>query len=191
MGDGQLRTATSTFTQLLSPGVPRASTSTFTQLLSSFSSMLLYVHRDYKDYQGLEEPRTATSTFTQLLSSELSFSSMLLYVHRDHKDYQGLEEPRTATSTFTQPLSSVSVFNRNVCIHRHHYLICFSWQFLLRAGGLSAEARHRVLRHPGVRPIRADRHPILGLLLARRGGHTCQVRVTGGGGGCMSVRRGR
>ena len=31
-------------------------------------SMLLYVHRDHKDYKD-EEPRAATSTFTQLLSS--------------------------------------------------------------------------------------------------------------------------
>ena len=36
--------------------------------LRDFSSVLLYVHGDHKDYQG-REPRTATSTFTQLLSS--------------------------------------------------------------------------------------------------------------------------
>ena len=29
---------------------PRTATSTFTQLLSSVTSVLLYVHRDYKDY---------------------------------------------------------------------------------------------------------------------------------------------
>ena len=34
------------------------------------SSVLPYVHRDRKDYQGTREPRTATSTVTQLLSSE-------------------------------------------------------------------------------------------------------------------------
>ena len=36
--------------------------------LRDFSSALLYVHGDHKDYQG-REPRTAISTFTQLLSS--------------------------------------------------------------------------------------------------------------------------
>ena len=38
-------------------------------VLVSSSSLLLYVHRDHKGYQGRGgEPRTATSTFTQLLT---------------------------------------------------------------------------------------------------------------------------
>ena len=53
---------------------PRTATSTFTQLLSSecvcSSSVLLDVHRDHKTVWD-REPRTATLTFTQLLSSEL------------------------------------------------------------------------------------------------------------------------
>ena len=36
--------------RLLKNGEPRVTTSTFTQLLSSVRSMLLYVHRDHKDY---------------------------------------------------------------------------------------------------------------------------------------------
>ena len=110
------RAVISTFTQLLNSGVsefkfsvvyahtettrtirdgePRMATSTFTQLLSSeclsSSLVLLYVHRDHKDYYGdFGEPRTFTSTFTQLLSSDRASrsSSVSLYVHRDHKDY--------------------------------------------------------------------------------------------------------
>ena len=36
------------------------------------SSVMLYVHRDHKDYYSIRdgEPRMATSIFTQLLSSE-------------------------------------------------------------------------------------------------------------------------
>ena len=68
-------------------GETRTTTSTFTQLLSSeegFSSVLLYVHRDHKAIRD-GETRTATSTFTQLLKE---FSSlMLLYVRRDNKDF--------------------------------------------------------------------------------------------------------
>ena len=55
-------------------GGPRTATSTFTQLLSfevlGSGSVLPYVHRDRKDYQGRGGSRTATSTFTQLMSSE-------------------------------------------------------------------------------------------------------------------------
>ena len=53
-------------------GKPRTATSTFTQLLSSggmSSSVLLYAHR-------------ARTTFTQLLSSGGMSSSVLLYAHR-------------------------------------------------------------------------------------------------------------
>ena len=71
-------------------GKPRTATSTFTQLLSSevfgiFVSFLLFVHRRYKDCLGLG----TISTFTQLLSSEGFgiFLSVVLYVHRDHKDF--------------------------------------------------------------------------------------------------------
>ena len=90
-------------------GEPRTSTSIFTQLLSSVtdcsSSVLLYVLRDHKDCLG-GEPRTSTSIFTQLLSSVTDCSnSVLLYVLRDHKDCWG-GEPRIATSTFTQLLNS-------------------------------------------------------------------------------------
>ena len=51
-------------------GGPRTATSTFTQLLSSdtSSSVLLFVHRDLRTIRD-GEPRTATSTFTQLLNS--------------------------------------------------------------------------------------------------------------------------
>ena len=42
-----------------------------------FSSMLLSVHTDNKDYWG-QEPRTATSTFTQLLSSDTNKAVLLL-----------------------------------------------------------------------------------------------------------------
>ena len=54
--DGEIRTATSTSTQLLSS-------------LCFYCSVLLYVHREHTDYER-RELRTATSTFTQLLSSE-------------------------------------------------------------------------------------------------------------------------
>ena len=53
-------------------GEPRTATSTFTLLLSSvnISSMLLYVHRDHIIKTISDgEPGTATLTFTQLLSS--------------------------------------------------------------------------------------------------------------------------
>ena len=118
--------STSTETvRIIRNGEPRTSTSTFTQLLSSgnglFTSVSLYVHRDDKDYsvgtgspgrpprlshstvqccltstetmrtifnvatESIRtvrdgEPRTSTSTFTQL-------RSMLPYIHRDDKDY--------------------------------------------------------------------------------------------------------
>ena len=86
--DVEPRTATSTSTLLLSSvhvqccftstetimtimdWESRTATSTLTQLLSSEDcSVLLYVHRDHKDYYRDGEPRTATSTSTQLLSS--------------------------------------------------------------------------------------------------------------------------
>ena len=64
---------------------PRTATSTFTQLLSSDAVPVQSTEtiRTIRD----REPRTATSTFTQLLSSEILRFKMLLDVHRDHKDY--------------------------------------------------------------------------------------------------------
>ena len=51
-------------------------------ILSCSRSMLLYVHRDHRDYNYYgRELRTATSTFTQLLSSKLRFSCFALICH--------------------------------------------------------------------------------------------------------------
>ena len=69
--DGEPRTATSTFIQLLSSvrvGIQCCFTSTET----------LWTIRD-------GEPGTATSTFTQLSSSQDARLQMLLYVHREQK----------------------------------------------------------------------------------------------------------
>ena len=53
-------------------GEPRTATSTFTQLLSSaqegFVSVLFYIHKNHKAYSG-RGARAASSSFTQLLSS--------------------------------------------------------------------------------------------------------------------------
>ena len=61
-------------------------------VLRSSSSVLLYVHGIYGDYQGLgslgRSPRLA---FTQLRSSVM-LSSMLLYLHRNHQAQQGRAE---------------------------------------------------------------------------------------------------
>ena len=61
-------------TRTIRDGEPRTATSTFTQLLSSvilFSSMSLYVHRDRTVYCIVRhgEPRSVTSTFAQLRGS--------------------------------------------------------------------------------------------------------------------------
>ena len=102
--DRKPRTATSTFTQLLSFDLDMTS-------YSSYSSVLLYIRRDYRLGIRYREPRTATSTFTQLLSFDLdmtsysSYSSVLLYIRRDYRLGIRYREPRTATSTFTQLLS--------------------------------------------------------------------------------------
>ena len=56
-------------------GAPKTATSTFTQLLSSdkltqaFFKRCFTVHRVHEDVRGGGKPRTATSTFAQLLSS--------------------------------------------------------------------------------------------------------------------------
>ena len=76
--------------RLIRDGEPRTATSTFTQLLSSelvFAEVLLYVHKNRRLIRD-GEPRTATSTFTQVLSPELVFDEVvevLLYVHRNRR----------------------------------------------------------------------------------------------------------
>ena len=89
---------------LLAPASPSTG-----RLLPSYSSLLLYVHRDhvlmYCTRDG--EPRTATATFTQLLSSDSErknvqcccTSTEAIGTIRDG-------EPRTATSTVTLLLST-------------------------------------------------------------------------------------
>ena len=80
--------------RIIRDGEPRTSTSTFTQLLNSPPTMV-QVQCCFTPTETVRaimdgEPRTSTSTFTQLLSSNLGCSSsVLLYVHRDHKDCQG------------------------------------------------------------------------------------------------------
>ena len=66
---GCLRSVATENMRLLRDGEPRTATSTFTQLLRSAlsRSVSLYVHRDHTIRDG--EPRTATSTFTQPMSS--------------------------------------------------------------------------------------------------------------------------
>ena len=68
------------------PGCPRGTYENAEGLPSS-SSVLLYVHRDHKDYYG----RWAKDVHLDfLIAPELwPTYSMLLYVHRDHKDYYG------------------------------------------------------------------------------------------------------
>ena len=105
--DGEPRTATSTFTQLLSsedkefkfsvalrperptefwgagsPVRPPRFSHSSLALTSSSSSVLLYVQRDLRNF-GDGEPNTATSTFTQFLSSDEQFEfSAALRPHR-------------------------------------------------------------------------------------------------------------
>ena len=87
--DGHCFTSMQRTVRTVRDGEPRTATSTFTQLLSSevfgiFVSFLLFVHRGHKDCLGLG----AISTFTQLSFEGLGiFVSVLLYVHRDHKDF--------------------------------------------------------------------------------------------------------
>ena len=89
--DGEPRTATSTFTQLLNSGtagVQCCLTSTETVRI-----ITVQVQRCFTSTENIRtiisirdgEPRTATSTFTQLLSSGSS-SSVLPHVHRNNKD---------------------------------------------------------------------------------------------------------
>ena len=79
--DGEPRTATSTFAQLLNSATveaiqayvqpqPPFSPDSDNRKSPSSSSVLLYVHRDHKNYVRDGEPGMATSTFTQLLSSD-------------------------------------------------------------------------------------------------------------------------
>ena len=59
--------------QAIRDGEPRTSTSTFTQLLSSVYQLLVqYCFMSTETVQAIRdgEPRTATSTFTQLLNSD-------------------------------------------------------------------------------------------------------------------------
>ena len=52
--------------------------------------MLLYVHRDHKDYYGRGAQDDHLGFHTQLLSSDtVIVRSVLLYVHRDRTDYWG------------------------------------------------------------------------------------------------------
>ena len=74
--EGELRTATSTFTQLLSSAPEKP----FVQCCFTCTETV----RAIRD----GELRTTTSTFTQLQSSVcVTSSSVLLYVHRNHKAY--------------------------------------------------------------------------------------------------------
>ena len=47
--------------------------------------MLIYVHRDHKDYYGRGN-RVQKGTLTETSLPALQFSSMLIYAHRDGKD---------------------------------------------------------------------------------------------------------
>ena len=71
--DRKPRTATSTFTQLLSFDLDMTS-------YSSYSSVLLYIRRDHRLGIRYREPRRATSTFTQPLSFPLILQSMPPFV---------------------------------------------------------------------------------------------------------------
>ena len=71
-------------------GEPRTATSTFTQLLTSeggfFFFFMFHFFTSTETIRTIRdgEPRTAASNFTHLLRSDTS-SSSLLYVHRDYK----------------------------------------------------------------------------------------------------------
>ena len=67
---------------------PRTATSTFTQLLSSATLSVQCYFTSTETVRTIRdgEHRTATSTFTQHLSSVVH-CSMLLYVHRDRTEY--------------------------------------------------------------------------------------------------------
>ena len=102
-------------------GEPRTATSTFTQLLSSESG----VQCCFKSTETIRtvrdrEPRTSTSTFTQLQSSVQSpFFSGALYPRETIRTVRD-GEPRAATSTFTLLLSSVlHIFQFSVALHPH------------------------------------------------------------------------
>ena len=80
-------------------GEPRTATSTFTQLLSSEIVQCCFTSTETIKTIRDGEPRTATSTFTQLLNFEIVqccfTSTETIKTIRDG-------EPRTATSSFTQ-----------------------------------------------------------------------------------------
>ena len=76
IGDGEPRTATSTFTQLLSSD---------TCCVFEFSVALTPTETIRTIRDG--KPRTATSTFTQFLGSVPLSSSVLRCVHRDRRNY--------------------------------------------------------------------------------------------------------
>ena len=80
-------------------GELRTATSTFTQLLNSFFSVALRSQRPY-GISGTKRP--STSTFTQLLTSVLQCCFTSTETLRTIRD----GEPRTSTSTFTQLLNS-------------------------------------------------------------------------------------
>ena len=128
----ELRTASSTFTQLLSSeclefkfnicftstetirtvrgGEPRMDTSSFTQLLNSVWIRVRCCFTSTETVGTMKSPgRPPRLSPAPELSAVtvLSSSSVLLFVHRDPQTIRDWEEPRTATSTFTQLLSSV------------------------------------------------------------------------------------
>ena len=96
---------------------PRTATSTFTQLLSSFVQCCFTSAETIRTVRD-GEPRTATSTFTQLLGSAYTcFSVALTSTEPTRLIRDG--EPRTATSTFTQLLGSVCVYLFQCCFNVH------------------------------------------------------------------------
>ena len=132
--DGEPRTSTSTFTQLLSfffhgalgPQKPSGLLGTESpgrppRLLHSSWAPLSWCFRSTETIRTIR-PRTATSTFTQPPSSEaLPASSVSLYVHRDAGTiWDG--EPRTSTWIFAQFLSSEQGTSSFMLlyVHRNH-----------------------------------------------------------------------
>ena len=75
--------------------------------------MLIYVHRDHRDYSGREAQNGNLDSHTApelcaIVQVQCCFTETIRTI-RDG-------EPRTATSTFTQLLSSVLLFKFNVAL---------------------------------------------------------------------------
>ena len=96
------RTATSTFTQLLSS--ERAFQCCFTSAETIRTAPVQCCFTSTETIRD-GEPRTSTSTFTQLLSSERDFQCCFTSTETIRTISDRM--PRTATSTFTKLLSSV------------------------------------------------------------------------------------